>query len=50
MLSIAARRADFRALHDEGYFLLPTASDIGSAKWLENPGYAGHATSNTSLA
>jgi 2-methylisocitrate lyase-like PEP mutase family enzyme len=50
MLDIAAKRADFRALHNQGYFLLPTAWDIGGAKRLEALGYAGFATTNTSLA
>jgi 2-methylisocitrate lyase-like PEP mutase family enzyme len=50
LLDIAARRADFRALHDEGYFLLPTAGDVGGAKRLEALGYAGLATTNASLA
>lgn len=44
LLDIAARRADFRALHDEGYFLLPTAWNAGGAKRLEALGYAGFAT------
>jgi 2-methylisocitrate lyase-like PEP mutase family enzyme len=50
MLDIAARRADFRALHNEGYFLLPTAWDVSGAKRLEVLGFAGLASSNTSLA
>jgi hypothetical protein len=37
MLDIAGRRADFHALHKEGYFLLPTAWDVPSAKRLEAP-------------
>jgi 2-methylisocitrate lyase-like PEP mutase family enzyme len=50
MLDIAARRADFRTLHEEGYFLLPTAWDLGSAKRLEATGFAAFATSTASLA
>lgn len=50
MLDIAARRADFHALHEEGYFLLPSAWDIGSAKRLEAMGYAALASSNSNLA
>lgn len=45
MLDIAARRMDFHALHEDGYFLLPTAWDVGSAKRLEGMGFAGFATS-----
>jgi hypothetical protein len=44
LLDIAARRADFHALHGEGYFLLPTAWDVGGAKRLEALRYAGFAT------
>lgn len=44
LLDIAARRADFLTLHNAGYFLLPTAWDVGSAKRLESLGYAGFAT------
>ena len=50
LLDIAARRADFRALHSEGYFLLPTAWDVGGAKRLEALGYAGLATTIASQA
>lgn len=50
LLDIAARRADFRALHEDGYFLLPTAWDIGGAKRIEALGYAGVATTISSLA
>lgn len=50
LLDIAARRSDFRALHAEGYFLLPTAWDIGGAKRIEALGYAGVATTISSLA
>lgn len=50
MLDIGERRADFRGLHEEGYFLLPTAWDIGSAKRLEAMGFAGLASSSRSLA
>jgi len=50
LLNIAARRTDFGALHAEGYFLLPTAWDLGSARRLEAMGFAALATSNTSLA
>lgn len=50
LLDIAARRSDFRALHDEGYFLLPTAWDVGGAKRLEYLGFAGLATTIKSQA
>lgn len=50
MLGIAGRRADFRALHKEGYFLLPSAWDSRGARCLEALGFAGLASSNVSLA
>lgn len=50
LFDIAARRADFRALHIEGHFLLPTAWDVGGAKQLEALGYAGLATTIASQA
>jgi 2-methylisocitrate lyase-like PEP mutase family enzyme len=50
MLDIDARRADFRALHEIGFFLLPTVWDVGSAKHVQKLGFAGFASSNTSLA
>lgn len=50
LLDIAARRADFHALHGEGYFQLPTAWDVGGAKRLEALGYAGLATTIASQA
>jgi len=37
-------------LHEAGYFLLPTAWDIGTARRLETMGFAGLASSNVSLA
>lgn len=49
-LDIAARRADFRALHSEGYFLLPTAWDVGGAKRLEALGYAGFSSTISNFA
>jgi 2-methylisocitrate lyase-like PEP mutase family enzyme len=50
MLGIDGRRADFHALHEAGYFLLPTAWNIGTASRLERMGFAGSASSNVSLA
>jgi 2-methylisocitrate lyase-like PEP mutase family enzyme len=50
ILDIPARRTDFKALHEDGYFLLPTAWDVGTAKRLEAMGFAGLASSRTSLA
>lgn len=49
-LDLAARRADFRALHMEGYFLLPNPWDTGSAKRLEALGFPALASTSAGLA
>jgi 2-methylisocitrate lyase-like PEP mutase family enzyme len=49
-LDINSRRADFRALHNEGYFLLPNPWDVGSAKRLEALGFAALASTSAGLA
>ena len=49
-VSISARRADFRALHAEGHFLLSTVGNVRRAKHLEWLGFAGLASSNVDLA
>lgn len=49
-LDLAARRADFRAMHTEGYFLLPNPWDVGSAKRLEALGYSALASTSAGLA
>ncbi|MBR0684287.1 isocitrate lyase/phosphoenolpyruvate mutase family protein [Bradyrhizobium manausense] len=49
-LDIEERRADFRALHKEGYFLLPNPWDVGSAKRLQALGFAALASTSAGLA
>lgn len=49
-IDLSARRADFRTLHNEGYFLLPNPWDIGSAKRLEALGFAALASTSAGLA
>ena len=43
----AARRRDFRALHQQGCFLLPNPWDIGGAVRLERMGYKAIASSSS---
>jgi 2-methylisocitrate lyase-like PEP mutase family enzyme len=46
----AARRRDFRALHQQGCFLLPNPWDIGGAVRLERMGYKAIASSSSACA
>ena len=46
----AARRRDFRALHQQGCFLLPNPWDIGGAVRLERLGYQAIASSSSACA
>ena len=46
----AARRRDFRALHQQGCFLLPNPWDIGGAVRLERLGYKAIASSSSACA
>ncbi|WP_219996356.1 isocitrate lyase/PEP mutase family protein [Nocardioides humi] len=50
MTSIAERRAAFRALHEQGCFLLPNPWDRGSARYLESLGFAALATTSSGAA
>lgn len=47
---IADRRAAFRALHQEGCFILPNPWDIGSARYLSQLGFKALATTSSGLA
>lgn len=47
---IADRRAAFRALHEEGCFVLPNPWDIGSARYLRQLGFKALATTSSGLA
>jgi 2-methylisocitrate lyase-like PEP mutase family enzyme len=46
----AARRRDFRALHQQGCFLLPNPWDVGGAVRLERLGYKAIASSSSACA
>jgi 2-methylisocitrate lyase-like PEP mutase family enzyme len=39
LLSAAAKRAAFRALHQQGCFVLPNPWDVGSARLLQQMGF-----------
>jgi len=48
--SVAARRAAFRALHNEGCFVLPNPWDVGSARMLQGLGFQALATTSSGHA
>lgn len=48
--SIAQKRADFRALHTQGCFVIPNPWDTGSARYLEGLGYKALATTSSGFA
>ncbi|MBX6363720.1 MAG: isocitrate lyase/phosphoenolpyruvate mutase family protein [Gemmatimonadetes bacterium] len=47
---IAARRAEFRRLHESGCFLIPNPWDVGSAKYLAGLGFKALATTSSGAA
>ena len=49
-LQVAERRAAFRALHEDGCFLLPNPWDLGSARRLERMGYKAIASTSSGFA
>ena len=48
--SIAQRRADFKALHAGGCFMLPNPWDAGSARYLQSLGFQAIATTSSGHA
>jgi len=48
--TIAARRADFRRLHDAGCFVIPNPWDAGSARYLASLGFRALATTSAGAA
>jgi 2-methylisocitrate lyase-like PEP mutase family enzyme len=48
--AIAEKRADFRALHQQGCFVLPNPWDIGSARFLEGLGFQALATTSSGFS
>jgi 2-methylisocitrate lyase-like PEP mutase family enzyme len=50
MMDAAARRADFRALHRQGCFVLPNPWDSGSARLLQHMGFKALASTSSGFA
>lgn len=48
--SFDARRRQFRALHDEGCFVIPNPWDVGSARYLQHLGFSALATTSAGFA
>jgi 2-methylisocitrate lyase-like PEP mutase family enzyme len=48
--SIAEKRAVFRALHEQGCFVIPNPWDVGSARYLQGLGFKALATTSSGLA
>ena len=48
--TLAERRAAFRALHEQGCFVLPNPWDVGSARLLESLGFKALATTSSGHA
>ncbi|MBO9649410.1 MAG: isocitrate lyase/phosphoenolpyruvate mutase family protein [Variovorax sp.] len=49
-LTIAQKRAAFRALHEQGCFILPNPWDVGSARFLQSQGFKALATTSSGHA
>jgi 2-methylisocitrate lyase-like PEP mutase family enzyme len=50
MTDLKAKRAAFRALHQQGFFVLPNPWDIGSVRRLEKVGFAALASTSAGMA
>jgi 2-methylisocitrate lyase-like PEP mutase family enzyme len=50
MPDLAAKRAAFRRLHEDGCFVLPNPWDVGGAKYLQHLGYAAIASTSAGYA
>lgn len=48
--TVAEKRAEFRALHASGCFMLPNPWDIGSARYLQSLGFKAIATTSSGFA
>jgi len=48
--ALAARRRDFRALHEQGCFVIPNPWDVGSARYLRHLGFPALATTSAGFA
>lgn len=47
---LAARRTAFRALHEQGCFVIPNPWDVGSARYLQHLGFPALATTSAGFA
>jgi 2-methylisocitrate lyase-like PEP mutase family enzyme len=47
---LGARRKPFRALHEQGCFVIPNPWDVGSARYLQHLGFAALATTSAGCA
>ena len=50
MMDVAAKRAEFRALHAQGCFVLPNPWDLGSARLLQHLGFKALASTSSGFA
>src|SRR3954470_16297700 len=50
MIGVEKKRARFRALHEDGCFVIPNPWDVGSAKHLEHLGFEALATTSSGAA
>src|SRR6516164_1820249 len=48
--TVADKRASFRALHQQGCFVLPNPWDVGSARMLQHLGFAALASTSSGYA
>jgi 2-methylisocitrate lyase-like PEP mutase family enzyme len=48
--ALANRRQAFRALHEQGYFVIPNPWDVGSARYLQHVGFPALATTSAGFA
>src|SRR3982751_1776447 len=50
MINLESKRARFRALHEDGCFVIPNPWDVGSAQHLEKLGFEALATTSSGSA
>src|SRR5688500_10109699 len=48
--ALSARRKAFRALHEQGCFVIPNPWDVGSARYLQHLGFQALATTSAGFA
>jgi 2-methylisocitrate lyase-like PEP mutase family enzyme len=48
--TVTEKRAAFRALHEQGCFVLPNPWDVGSARMLQHLGFAALASTSSGYA